>query len=270
MHLHSLYTFPLKQSGRERERSCQSSSTMAPRRRASKVGLRRMDAAIDAMKPYGFPKSLVEKTVKRLLEVYDGDEGWPFIEEFSYKLLIEAILEPQEKEVDDLVQNEAVDGDDGPPQNEAADGDHAGPSSMAEISPAQEPPGPNEELAVIDADKERDHAPQVKRYLQGWRGSGLDESSHEAQVEDGTSKNFGSDQVVADEEEEINSTEDTPDMEQLPCITNRRSRPSYGWLGVENDEDDIVLLAPAPLGRAQGRRNKQKRKPRWDVLPGGA
>lgn len=69
---------------------------MAPRRRPRKVGLRRMDAAYDAMAPLGFSKELVRRKVKDLLQVYEGDVGWAFIEEASYKLLIDTILEEQE------------------------------------------------------------------------------------------------------------------------------------------------------------------------------
>ncbi|MCE3050503.1 hypothetical protein HAX54_047389 [Datura stramonium] len=70
---------------------------MAPRGRTKKR-LTRMDAAVDAMAPLGFDKRLVKITVKKLLKEYGGDELWPFIEEYSYKELIEAILRAQEEE----------------------------------------------------------------------------------------------------------------------------------------------------------------------------
>ncbi|KAL0452746.1 UNVERIFIED_CONTAM: hypothetical protein Slati_1252700 [Sesamum latifolium] len=68
---------------------------MAPRRRCSKVGLSRMHAALDAMRPMGFSTDTVRKCVKNLLKVY-GDDGWLFIEEAAYKLLIDTILEEPE------------------------------------------------------------------------------------------------------------------------------------------------------------------------------
>ncbi|KAI3470864.1 hypothetical protein Pfo_027527 [Paulownia fortunei] len=68
---------------------------MAPRRRRSKVGLTRMHAALDAMRPMGFSSDVVRKCVKNLLKVY-GDDGWVFIEEAAYKLLIDTILEEPE------------------------------------------------------------------------------------------------------------------------------------------------------------------------------
>ncbi|XP_058109191.1 uncharacterized protein LOC131252593 isoform X2 [Magnolia sinica] len=73
------------------------SIAMAPRGRSRKVGMKRIDAAIDALLPLGFSKELIRKTVDSLLKVYEGDSGWVFIEEASYKLVIESILEEQEK-----------------------------------------------------------------------------------------------------------------------------------------------------------------------------
>ncbi|KAG2402273.1 uncharacterized protein HKW66_Vig0234690 [Vigna angularis] len=68
---------------------------MAPKRRPTKVGESRMDAALDAMHIYGFSKKLVRTTVQSLLKVYGGNEGWVFIEDSSYTLLIDTLLESQ-------------------------------------------------------------------------------------------------------------------------------------------------------------------------------
>ncbi|XP_014513079.1 uncharacterized protein LOC106771596 isoform X2 [Vigna radiata var. radiata] len=62
---------------------------MAPKRRPTKKGESRMDAALDAMHIYGFSKQLVRATV------YGGNEGWVFIEDSSYTLLIDTLLESQ-------------------------------------------------------------------------------------------------------------------------------------------------------------------------------
>ena len=92
----------------------------------------RLVAALDAMRPYGFPQDLVELTVGELLnvgqhlffvfyvsmcfwkqktimgfwvlaQVYGGNEGWVFIEDSSYSVLVETLLEktnaPQDQEV---------------------------------------------------------------------------------------------------------------------------------------------------------------------------
>ncbi|GMY21129.1 formin-like protein 5 isoform X3 [Fagus crenata] len=83
----------------------------------------RIHAAVEAMSPYGFPLDLVQVTVGELLNVYGGNEGWVFIEDDSYSLLLETLLEktkgPQQE--DDSSQREVGDADD-------RDASAAGPS----------------------------------------------------------------------------------------------------------------------------------------------
>ncbi|XP_057780266.1 probable inactive histone-lysine N-methyltransferase SUVR1 [Salvia miltiorrhiza] len=67
--------------------------------------LSRMDAAVDAMLPLGFPEAKVKKRVNQLLKVYGGDEGWPFIEECSYKVLLDSLLEEKDDEEQVTSQN---------------------------------------------------------------------------------------------------------------------------------------------------------------------
>ncbi|WCJ19814.1 hypothetical protein M5689_002088 [Euphorbia peplus] len=78
---------------------CTCRQSLSPQKmpRAPRVRLKRIDAAIDAVRPMGFSEPLIRKTVRNLLKTYGGDEGWPFIEEFSYKLLIDSILEEAEE-----------------------------------------------------------------------------------------------------------------------------------------------------------------------------
>ncbi|KAI3988918.1 hypothetical protein MKX01_016489 [Papaver californicum] len=63
-----------------------------------KKKLTRYDAAYDHLGPagLGFPKRIIRTKIDSLLKVYGKDEGWIFIEECSYKLLIECLLEDQE------------------------------------------------------------------------------------------------------------------------------------------------------------------------------
>lgn len=65
---------------------------MAPGRGRRPRGETRMDAALDAMHQLGFDRKPVRKKVNELLKVYGGPDGWVFIEEASYKLLIEELL----------------------------------------------------------------------------------------------------------------------------------------------------------------------------------
>ncbi|RZB53012.1 UDP-glucose 4-epimerase GEPI42 [Glycine soja] len=57
-------------------------------------GITHMDAALDAMRPLGFRTQLILRT--GLLQVYGGNQGWCFIEEAYYKLLMEALLSKQQ------------------------------------------------------------------------------------------------------------------------------------------------------------------------------
>ncbi|KAJ4979231.1 hypothetical protein NE237_010011 [Protea cynaroides] len=84
---------------------------MAPRVRRRKVGLKRMDAALDALCQLGFSRVLIRDTVRSLLQVYGGDSGWVFIEEDSYKVVIDKILENDEKclsEKDEAQEADAI------------------------------------------------------------------------------------------------------------------------------------------------------------------
>ncbi|KAI3778558.1 hypothetical protein L2E82_07936 [Cichorium intybus] len=67
---------------------------MAPKRRRQ-TGLTRMDAALDQVSCLGFSKQLIRRTVRNLLKVY-GDDGWKLIEEDSYKVVLDVILDEQE------------------------------------------------------------------------------------------------------------------------------------------------------------------------------
>ncbi|RZB67663.1 hypothetical protein D0Y65_037828 [Glycine soja] len=61
-----------------------------------------MDTAVESMHQLRFGKQLVPEMLKELLDVY-GTSGWPYIEEASYKLLIEAILNKQQGSAEDKV-----------------------------------------------------------------------------------------------------------------------------------------------------------------------
>ncbi|CAJ1976200.1 unnamed protein product [Sphenostylis stenocarpa] len=85
---------------------------MAPKRPTKQKGESRMDAALDAMHLYGFPRKLVRTTVQSLLKVYGGNEGWVFIEDSGYTLLIDTLLENQVNPSPQVGLIEANPGDD--------------------------------------------------------------------------------------------------------------------------------------------------------------
>ncbi|CAN6285770.1 unnamed protein product, partial [Urochloa humidicola] len=61
-----------------------------------KKGERRIDAAIDYLAEQGFPKPRIRKAINDLLKVY-GKDGWVFLEEASYEIVRNKLLEEQEQ-----------------------------------------------------------------------------------------------------------------------------------------------------------------------------
>ncbi|KAH6762755.1 hypothetical protein C2S52_020188 [Perilla frutescens var. hirtella] len=84
-----------------------------------------MDAAVDAMLPMGFPEEKVKKHVKELLKEYGGDVAWPFIEDTTYKVLLDSLLAESNDE-EQVVQN----------GNLLEEKSEAGPPDMVESSGA--------------------------------------------------------------------------------------------------------------------------------------
>ncbi|CAN1165319.1 hypothetical protein LINPERHAP2_LOCUS26081 [Linum perenne] len=103
---------------------------MAPRGRPRKVGLTRKDAAIDTMLGYGFSRKLISHTIKELLEVYGGNDGWRFIEMDSYKALLDAILDKDEAELGKVASSQVND--------EGGDNSHL----LSEAGSSTVPPAP--------------------------------------------------------------------------------------------------------------------------------
>ncbi|XP_010696410.1 uncharacterized protein LOC104908938 isoform X2 [Beta vulgaris subsp. vulgaris] len=216
---------------------------MPPRRR--KVGLKRMDAAIDALTPMGFPPEKIRQKVKDLLELYEDDHGWIAIEEASYKLLIECILEEQEQEQ----EQEGVQCKQGEPSfidspNKASrlggeDGE-AEPSEVGPSSEASEPLCSNQDTALATPITD---AP----------------SPSPLAVLTPTSSPAGNLTSAS-----ITATIDVANRENGFAV--RKRNPCLGWIGPANDEDFILLKPATVLGRRTGDRPR-KRKSRWDVGP---
>ncbi|PWZ58359.1 hypothetical protein Zm00014a_001492 [Zea mays] len=79
-----------------------------------KRGERRIDAAIDHLSQYGFAKPQIRKIINNLLQLY-GKDGWLFLEEASYRVVLDKLLEEQAQ--DDQKQEAAAAEEASPPQN---------------------------------------------------------------------------------------------------------------------------------------------------------
>ncbi|PRQ59401.1 putative WIYLD domain-containing protein [Rosa chinensis] len=118
---------------------------MAPRRgRGGPPKTSRMAAAVEAMADMGFEPKLVRQKVNRLLkkDLY-GEEGWRFIEEGSYSVLLEALLEEQTD--GDENGNASPEKSKGGKDAETAG---AGPSSSKNASPKKSTCGNDAETSV--------------------------------------------------------------------------------------------------------------------------
>ncbi|XP_062199649.1 uncharacterized protein LOC133902089 [Phragmites australis] len=81
-----------------------------------KRGERRIDAAIDHLAEYGFPKTLIRRTINNFLQLY-GRDGWVFLEEGSYRVVLEKLLEEQAQQQQKDQQQEVA-ADEAPPEND--------------------------------------------------------------------------------------------------------------------------------------------------------
>ncbi|KAI4384528.1 hypothetical protein MLD38_002670 [Melastoma candidum] len=185
---------------------------MAPRGNVKK-GDRRVDAALDAMHPYGFDLKVVRLTIRELLKVYDGE--WRFMEEDSYKLLIETIIEKQENEEQNLL--------------EAPDG--AGTSAMREIVASDVP----EPLSTI---------PSIGQPSEPNKGGSnlprLEESTQPAESCRYPRRNRRS-RYAERVRNILGVTKSHNYSKDRPC----KRRFCYGYL-VEGEQDDLIEVEPQP------------------------
>ncbi|KAG9453957.1 hypothetical protein H6P81_006861 [Aristolochia fimbriata] len=201
---------------------------MAPRHSSSrKVGLKRIDAAIDALLPLGFKKGVIRKNVNKLLKVYEGDDGWVFIEEACYKLLIETILEEQENE-----QAKTL---------ELCEGQGKAPLVSPSSSDEGAGEGPsNIELAIMENTETEDQSEARDQAGEGGQMLPLLEGNR-----------IGSGGTLQ-QSRDIASSNPVP----------RRRPPCYGWIS-ESDEEKDEGEANCIYYRDPDR----QRKRRWDVRP---
>ncbi|GAV56760.1 WIYLD domain-containing protein [Cephalotus follicularis] len=258
--------------------------TMLPARR--NVGLKRIDAALDALRPMGFPNALVRKTVRTLLKAYGGDSGWPFIEEASYQLVIDTILEELEKSEPNDIEfcsnkkdNSIQDAETAARPSKSAIvptfSDAEGMDIEAQINEINEVPVSasimNEALSTTLQTTEFDGKyllPRADGEGSGWKDIELETHSR------GKQKTEAILQVNSCGASPVDIT-NPPHVFRLPQPVKSHQpqtrRPFYGWI-CSDDEEDLVELPPAPLSVElakiyYGTDIQRKWKSRWDVRP---
>ncbi|CAL9123580.1 unnamed protein product [Musa textilis] len=161
---------------------------MAPRR-LKKVGMMRIDAAIDALLPYGFSKATICSTVKKLLEIYDDPAAWHVIEEDTYRLVIETILAEQEEKAREVQRaREEANASEGP--SRVAEANLLNSSSDLDCGRKQSVSGEGQlALAIVECDRRQlesgsgSHQTPIPRRTPcyGWISEDEDEDVEEPQ-----------------------------------------------------------------------------------------
>ncbi|KAL2325432.1 hypothetical protein Fmac_024490 [Flemingia macrophylla] len=234
---------------------------MAPGRRTVKKGETRMDAALDAMEPFGFPRKLTRTTVNKLLKVYGGNnEGWVFIEDSGYALLIEMLLEKQANSSPQVSMIEPNPGD--------------GPDEVtpARYSDSALLPCPNTQTS--------DDTPLINQAIDTVLAASENGNQLPSKGVDGVSatSKLGS-ELPSKGVETVSATSELGNQLTLKCVdissatselecqsagnltlvenhgrksqqlvtklSHRKRKPCYGW--ITEDEGELIELPPAPL-----------------------
>ncbi|KAK4385349.1 hypothetical protein Sango_2658900 [Sesamum angolense] len=264
-----------------------------PRSRARKARLTRMDAAMDAMVPFGFPEEKVRKHVKELLKEYGGDESWPFIEECSYKELIDAILRDDEENDQEKVAEDGHQGKDKPSGDEIATGTSSSiPDSQQDERPQETTPadivGSSCALAEPTLPEITSSSSGINAVKTGWKDILPYQQSEHVEATANISSKNGKNLVIEENPPGKTPIPASPSLINItsPPPTNSlptRRRPCYGWIeSDEEDIDDFIYLRPAPvevrakathLPRApstcpsDATKSERKRRSRWDERP---
>ncbi|KAM1406764.1 hypothetical protein ACFXTH_001400 [Malus domestica] len=273
---------------------------MAPRARGRKKDTR-MDAAIDATREMGFDEKLVRATVNDLLKVYKGDNRtenpWRFIEEGSYTLLVEQLLEKVEAQ-EAAEKRDAASQDNNAPQDDAAMQEDTGMqegAGMQEDVAMQDDAAPLEDVALLEDASPLDDAAPLDDALAAMPSntailSTCDNSPQDAGSVAGTARTA----ILSTCSEAVNITlltedpcdsashtngpipasmikmPDAKDGLRVDSLPPRRSRPYYGWV-CSSDEEYPVEVASSPLSELVKLLirpdKKKKRKSRWDMGP---
>ncbi|KAL0401223.1 UNVERIFIED_CONTAM: hypothetical protein Slati_4152200 [Sesamum latifolium] len=261
-----------------------------PRSRARKARLTRMDAAVDAMVPFGFPEEKVRKHVKELLKEYGGDEGWPFIEEYSYKELIDAILRDDEENDQEKVAEDGYQGKD------KSSGDEIGAGTSSSIPDSQQDERPEEntpaDIAGSSCAVAEPTLPEITSSSSGinagWKDILPYQQSEHVEATANISSKKGKNPVIEENPPGKTPIPASPSLRNIPSPppTNSRPtrrRPCYGWIeSDEEDPDDFISLRPlsaevratathlpqAPSTcPSDATKSERKRRSRWDERP---
>ncbi|WJX58860.1 hypothetical protein P8452_44268 [Trifolium repens] len=217
-----------------------------------------MDAALDAMRQLGFHEKLVRETVEELLDVYEGTQGWPFIEEGSYKLLIETLL---------CVEDKVDAGKDGVGETSSAATPTTGITEVGSSGLLAHDSISRGSNDLESASQTNDHldaalignleveAGVMDTNVPTERG-GAGESDHQT---------FGSN--VENTIVKSSMIDSSKTSDKLP---HNRRRPYHGWIASDDTTDLVCFPLPKNVEKLIGKSvapERQRRKSRWDERP---
>ncbi|PUZ70016.1 hypothetical protein GQ55_2G185500 [Panicum hallii var. hallii] len=183
-------------------------------------GERRIDAAIDHLAQYGFPRPQIRKIINNLLQLY-GRDGWVFLEEGSYRVVLDKLLEEQ-GQLDK--------------QEEAAD--KATPENDIEVSRAVHSEAPTESQSALEQQASPNSLPPQEHVLPlppatraaparlpcyGWIS---EESETESELEDGEMLSDVPRPASIPQKDVPNPAETLPSKRKWP--TRWDMRPNWG------------------------------------------
>uniref|UniRef100_A0A9I9E7M2 WIYLD domain-containing protein n=1 Tax=Cucumis melo TaxID=3656 RepID=A0A9I9E7M2_CUCME len=227
------------------------------------------------MKQFGFPPKLVRDTVKELLDVYGGDDGWVFIEEGSYTLLIDTLLEKQNEGAIEVWARDFL-----TPQSAQTPLLLLVVVKLLAVSTtfahAYIFPRLNVHLLKVHDNERVDHQCTS---VAGCSLSAIDVTpSNEAIITTATLPANELDTLFPGDESYWNNKASVDDdhfrstfNQSLPAYTPkiRRRKAYHGWIGKDNKEEDLVYLTPDHLPEELAKLlipgALKKRKKRWDV-----
>ncbi|KAG8380856.1 hypothetical protein BUALT_Bualt06G0060000 [Buddleja alternifolia] len=253
--------------------------------------LSRMDAAVDAMVPYGFSEERVKNVVKELLKEYGGDEAWPFIEDCSYKELIEALLRDTEGN-----DQEKVGEDENLPKDKSFEDEKAAGTSARDSDTQPDERADDNAPADVAMSTDAVAEPTCSEVVssssginnaggdgKGWKDILPDQRSGLIDEEETPNPVHKNDDPVTKIHPpgNNNSIPASPSLSNIPSppptnsLPTRRRLPCYGWIeSDEEDPDDFIFLRPSIVGLKDllkspndGTKTEKKRKSRWDMGP---
>uniref|UniRef100_A0A0D9XBA7 WIYLD domain-containing protein n=1 Tax=Leersia perrieri TaxID=77586 RepID=A0A0D9XBA7_9ORYZ len=150
-------------------------------------GQRRIDAAIDHLSQYGFPRKLIRQTIDKLLsEKLYGRDGWVFLEENSYNIVVERLLEETEEmqQQEDIEKHEGGETSNEPlPENGIQTSEAQAPAAASEVAKVQAVPSelPDDANAVPLPVPPARHITSTRCPCYGW----ISESESEDELDSG-------------------------------------------------------------------------------------